>query len=239
MAKDNITAIDSDHEIEAFLQEYIVEKVLEGYEEKSKELADLVNALQKDVDSVKGSSKTTNQNVDDLTTKSNELLGDVEELRDSVKDTTKKVDNAKDDIKKNIISEEKMRELLSSESATILDVFTPIQSELKNNFENVIDQLNLLDSDEGEIKQKCVEISSQIQDVNNVINEGTEQLLDVVQLLNQSKENTLNCKEKIFQNNGLIVQGITNINQKIKMLYIVIGIDTVIILGLLLAVLLK
>lgn len=66
LAKNNTTTIDSDHEIEAFLQEYIVGKVIAGYEVNSKEVIGAVNELQQKINSIKNSSNTTNQDISSL-----------------------------------------------------------------------------------------------------------------------------------------------------------------------------
>ena len=63
MANDETIMFDGDHEIEEFLQKYIVEKVLVGVNENITQINDTVSNLNYDLKSIENACNTTNMNL--------------------------------------------------------------------------------------------------------------------------------------------------------------------------------
>ena len=84
MTKAKSSVIDSDHEIEEFLQEYIVEKVKSGYEASTTIIRDSMSEIAEIIKTVKNSSNVTNQDIAVLIKNDDAMLDDLGESVQSI-----------------------------------------------------------------------------------------------------------------------------------------------------------
>ena len=131
MTKAKSSVIDSDHEIEEFLQEYIVEKVKSGYEASTTIIRDSMSEIAEIIKTVKNSSNVTNQDIAVLIKNDDAMLDDIGEIVESINKMIETVIKSQTEIKGIIPNDDKIIETLSIKWAvTISEKLDPIQADM-------------------------------------------------------------------------------------------------------------
>lgn len=253
MTKDKETTIDSDHEIEEFLQEFIVEKVTSGYEVYMTEIKEGVNELREQLFSIKNTSNTINQDISRHIINDENLLGDVDDITESLKKTDKKVDTViklQSEIKGIIPTDEKIIEALSIKWETIIDEkIVPIQADisncittvstLSNEIDGVPKMMEILSATIQEILSKVESVDSELNSLKELLRVEQVNIGVIENVTKRIEESINNRSDDFLKNDEIILQVIRKLNQKTNFLWITVGIDTALILGLLIAYICK
>ena len=155
MTKAKGTVIDSDHEIEEFLQEYIVEKVTSGYEASTTVIKDGVSEIAEIIKSIKNSSNATNQDISVLIKNDDAMLGDIDGIVESINKMIKRIEEFKQLCIKNIMDEDMIKNMSPDElrliqlSLELVQDCTEIMGEQTRLLESMSLTIELLGKKEG------------------------------------------------------------------------------------------
>lgn len=251
MTKAKGTVIDSDHEIEEFLQEYIVEKVTSGYEASTTVIKDGVSEIAEIIKSLKNSSNATNQDISVLIKNDDAMLGDIDEIVGSINKMIKRIETAiksQTEIKGIIPNDDKIIEALSTKwTVTISEKLDPMHSdidklladvtELREGIAMLSEEIRTLPNVDEILQEKYTLISGELSKLEELLNCQNEKISATIAKIDQVNDQVAEKNDELLKNDSIIVKGIGDLNQKIKWLWITVGVDTVLIVGLFVALL--
>lgn len=245
MTKAKSSVIDSDHEIEEFLQEYIVEKVKSGYEASTTIIRDSMSEIAEIIKTVKNSSNVTNQDIAVLIKNDDAMLDDIGEIVESINKMIETVIKSQTEIKGIIPNDGKIIETLSIKWAvTISEKLDPIQADMTKLLADVTElgegiavlseEIRTLPNVDELLQEKYTLISGELLKLEELLNCQHEKISATIAQVN---DKVTEKNDELLKNNSIIVKGIGDVNQKIKWLWITVGVDTVLIVGLFVALL--
>lgn len=249
MTEDKAAMVDSDHEIEEFLQEFIVEKVTSRYETSMIVIKDGISELREKITSIKNTNNTTNQDISVLIKNDNALMGDVDGIAESVKKISKKVETvimSQSEIKSLIPNDEKIIEELSVKWT---EMIVPVQvdisncidevSELANAIGEVTEKIEILQTIGQDIQGKFEVVVAELNSLKEILQAGQISINEIANVAKRIEDDVSEKSEELLKNDGIILQGIHELNQKTKFLLVTVGIDTILIFLLLIAFICK
>lgn len=251
MTKEKVSGIDSNHEIEEFLQEYIVEKVISGYKASTTEIKNGVDNIEEIIKSVKNSSNTTSQDISVLKNNDDTMLVDIDGIKNSINKMNNKIEAAiksQTEIKGIIPNDDKIIEALSSKwTITISEKLEPMQSdmaklitdvsELDEAIVKLSEEIRKLPNVDELLQNKYKLISDEISKLEELLNCQSESVSSILERIDQVNNQVVEKNNELLKNDSIIVQGIGELKQKMNWLWITVGVDTVLIIGLCVALL--
>ena len=242
MTKEKVSGIDSNHEIEEFLQEYIVEKVISGYEASTTVIKDSVNDIKEKIESFKNSSSVENSDIGKLLQNDETLSGSIDDITEKIKKLDRNIGKAinyqKDKIiealssKRTITISEKLEPMQSDMVKLITDV-----SELEEAIAKLAEEIRKLPNVDELLQNKYKLISDEISKLEELLNCQSESISSILESIDQVNNQVVEKNNELLKNDSIIVQGIGELKQKMNWLWITVGVDTVLIIGLCVALL--
>lgn len=245
--------IDSDHEIEEFLQTYIVEKITSGYEAVTAEIKQGVCELREKVNSIKNAGNSTNQDVSVLLGNDKFIKDDTNQIIEDIKKLAKKIES--------LIKLQSEIKLAIPDEAKIADALTPVWKEIvekktlliQNDISRCFDEIvalcsqfeNIIRINEAQLStnesfdKKIGKIEDLFSDIIDLIKNEKEDVIQSIESRNQVVKLIDEKTTELLSNDKMIVQELSNFYNKAKWLWIVIGVDTIIIAGVLIAYIFK
>lgn len=227
VTKAELSLIDSDHEIEEFLQEFVVEKVTSKYEENIKSIKEDVNKIN---EIIKNSSNATTRDIDTITGIVRDLCLELSDIDDILK-KIKKIDTAIND-QTGIINDkiQNYDNIIEDLPKKWTEKLNPMQSDVTKLLSCVTELGNGIASLSEEILGKLPQYEESLNcQYGNItaIKENVDQVNKQVSVNN----------DKLLKNDSLIVNSIVDLNQKMKWMWITVGADTLLIVGLFISLL--
>lgn len=249
MAKEKMPVIDSDHEIEEFLQTYIVEKITSGYEAVTTEIKQGVCELREKVNSIKNAGNSTNQDVSVLLRNDEFIQDNTNQIKEDTEKLTRKVEsliNLQSEIKLSLPDEVKiadaltpvLKEIVEEKTLSIQnDIFRCFDEDvLYSRFENIIRNEAQLSTNESTDKM-IRKIEEHLSDFMKLVKSEKEDVIQFIESRNQVVK-LIDEKTTELSSNDKMIK-LSNFYNNAKLLWIVIGIDTIIIAGVLIAYIFK
>lgn len=247
------TSIDADHEIEEFLQTYIVEKIISGYKEKLETIETGVDELQDLIKKLKNANNTTNVDIAKLIENDKEFLENWDEINKKAKDVDKNIKaimKSQKEITSAIPNDEKIIESLSNKWIEISNKkIAPIQKDILACIEDVLElsnvvcgvarKVDLLPVIMCEAQSKFKEILIELSKLNNLLQAEQVSIHEIINVTKKIEESISKKGEVILENGNMIMNEIQRLNRKFSFLWITVGINSLLILGLLVAFICK
>ena len=214
------------------MQKYIVEKVLVGVDKNVAQINGSVSDLIQKLESIENACKTIDINLTMLFKKNDNVPSDISDILttlDEIKKQVKTLKKIPESIKQFVPKEDVILESMTSRWHESIAPINEKVLDLEKVFQNVIENVSNMDHT---TKNGLENVNNEFVNLKELLNIEKEELNQIAEIVNTKNET-------LHQNDIGILKELQQLRQTTKYLWMTIGVNVVLVIGVLLALFIK